>query len=110
MKTIIVSLLAVVAIQSSAFAAIICSNEIKNKALESASYDGHGDCRVGELNLDQIMIADDSETGTISLVCERHVSQLSVATETVLYQFSVPSYADMKALDCSAVSLSDSAQ
>jgi hypothetical protein len=110
MKTIILSLFAIVAVQGSAFAAVPCSSEIINNALEKASAEGYGICRVTDLRENETLIAEDSERGTISLICQHHVSQYSVVTETVLYQFSVPAFGTIKALECTDVSVTDSAQ
>jgi hypothetical protein len=107
MKNILMSLLVVVTIQGSAFASVICSGEIQQKALERAAQDGLESCRVGELALIPEVAQERGEFGTINLVCERHVSQESVVTESQSFLFSVPAFSGIQALNCSEATVSD---
>jgi hypothetical protein len=109
MKTIILSLFAIVAIQGSAFAEVSCRSEITEKALEKASSQGFESCKVDEVRPDEATNGS-GEQGQVQLSCRHHISQVSVVTEFVTYDYSVPKFDTVEALNCSNASVEDSNQ
>lgn len=94
------SLLATILIASNSFAAIPCASEIKRLAVEKAESEGFFQCGVGEPRL-SAAVELRGEYGSVGLICQRHISQVSVASEPISYLFSAG------AGDCSSVVITD---
>jgi hypothetical protein len=74
-------------INAGAFAGVPCSEEIKDAALAHAKSDGYGSCTAGDPTPGpgvQLRVG----YGSIDLLCQEHISQVSVETRPITYSYS----------------------
>lgn len=90
--------------QSRKPASVACTRDIQEAASQRAKMDGLDNCHIGVPTL-SVASGDTQQqrrTGSIGLLCQRHISEVSVISEPVSYVFSiVPG-------SCSSISISGS--
>jgi hypothetical protein len=91
---------AIIAVSPLTHAGVLCSNEIQKKAEVIAEEQFGGTCVAGTPENQLAMAGLRGVSGTISGVCKRHVSAVSVIHVPFTYSFSVSAIAFNESKSC----------